>query len=140
MEKPIVIAYDSKTGNVEWIAKQLGYPVKPVTDFEGELEEPVFLVTHTFGRGSVPKHTRLFLDKYADKTIGVCVSGDNRWGSLFALAGDKIRLEYEIPLVRKFDVRGYPSDIQAVKTWIQEWLNNESLATNEMEEILCQTK
>lgn len=138
MEKPIVIAYDSRTGNVEWFAKQLGYPVKPVTDFEGEMEESVFLVTHTFGRGSVPKNTQAFLDRYAGNTIGVCVSGDNRWGSLFALAGDKIRLEYEIPLVRKLDLRGYPKDIEAVKSWIQEWMkNNES---NEMEGMLCQQK
>lgn len=138
MEKPIVIAYDSRTGNVEWFAKQLGYPVKPVTDFEGEMDEQVFLVTHTFGRGSVPKNTQAFLDRYAGNTIGVCVSGDNRWGSLFALAGDKIRLEYEIPLVRKLDLRGYPSDIEAVKNWIQEWMKNNE--TKRMEEMLCQQK
>lgn len=118
--EPIVVAFDSRTGNVEWFARQLGLPVKPVADFEGELNQKIFLVTHTFGRGGVPKTTQNFLNRYAGNTIGVCVSGDRRWGQLFGLAGNKIQLEYEIPLVRKIDLRGYPADIEAVISWIQE--------------------
>ena len=116
----IVVAFDSRTGNVEWFARQLGLPVKPVDEFEGKLNQKIFLVTHTFGRGGVPKTTQNFLNRYAGNTIGVCVSGDRRWGQLFGLAGNKIQLEYEIPLVRKIDLRGYPADIEAVIAWIQE--------------------
>lgn len=124
MQKPessVIVAYDSRTGNVEWFARQLGLPIKPVNEFEGEVVDSIFLITHTFGRGGVTKETRKFLDRYAGNTIGLCVSGDRRWGQLFGLAGDKIRLEYDIPLVRKIDLRGYPSDIEATTSWIQNW-------------------
>ncbi|WP_442638122.1 ribonucleotide reductase stimulatory protein [Rossellomorea marisflavi] len=121
----ILIAYDSRTGNVEWLARQLGYPMKPVQEFNGEeVQEHIFLMTHTFGKGSITKATETFLNRYAGNTIGVCVSGDRRWGNLFGLAGDKIRLAYDIPLVRKIDVRGYPSDIEAVTGWLQQWKDN----------------
>lgn len=125
-ESPVIVAYDSRTGNVEWLARQLGLPMKPVTEFEGKIEQHIFLMTHTFGRGGVPKSTQTFLNRYAGNTIGVCVSGDRRWGQMFGLAGDKIRLEYEIPLVRKIDLRGYPSDIEAVATWIKRWTENQT--------------
>lgn len=123
-QQEIVIAYDSKTGNVEWFARQLGYPMKAVQDFQGEFKERVLLLTHTFGRGAVTKDTQAFLNRYAGNTIGVCVSGDRRWGQLFGLAGDKIHLEYDIPLVRKIDLRGYPSDIDAVTGWLRQWKDN----------------
>lgn len=138
MEQPIVIAYDSKTGNVEWFANQLGYPVRPVTSFDGEMKRPVFLITHTFGRGGVPTDTQTFLDHYADHVVGLCVSGDIRWGSLFALAGDKIRLEYEIPLVRKINIRGYASDVEAVKNWLEEWSQKNPLKKEETTDIAPQ--
>lgn len=118
--EPIVVAFDSRTGNVEWFARQLGFPVKPVNEFEGDLNQDIFLVTHTFGRGGVPKTTQNFLNRYEGNIIGVCVSGDRRWGQFFGLAGNKIELEYEIPLVRKIDLRGYPADIEAVSSWIQK--------------------
>lgn len=123
-ESTVMIVYDSRTGNVEWFARQFGLPMKSVSEllaFDGEIKQPLFLMTHTFGRGLVPKPTQAFLNRYADNTIGVCVSGDRRWGQNFGLAGDKIQLEYEIPLVRKIDLRGYSSDIEAVTSWIQEW-------------------
>lgn len=129
---PIVVAFDSRTGNVEWFARQLGLPVKPVGEFEGECNQAVFLVTHTFGRGGVPKATQTFLNRYAGNTIGVCVSGDRRWGQLFGLAGNKIQLEYDIPLVRKIDLRGYPADIDFVSSWIKKQVGvNESESTKE---------
>ena len=123
-ESSVLIAYDSRTGNVEWFARQFGLPMRSVSElleFSGEIKQPLFLMTHTFGRGGVPKLTQAFLSRYADNTIGVCVSGDRRWRHNFGLAGDKIHLEYEIPLVRKIDLRGYSSDIEAVASWIEEW-------------------
>lgn len=131
MKRPLIIAYDSRTGNTEWFAKQLGFPTMPVTSFEGEVNADIFLVTHTFGKGSVPENTHAFLNRYAGNTIGTCVSGDTRWGALFALAGDKIRLEYEIPLVRKIDIRGYPEDVRSVKEWIQTWLKMQDIENKE---------
>ena len=129
-DAPVVVAFDSKTGNVEWFARQLGFPVCPVDEFEGELNQDVFLVTHTFGRGGVPKSTQNFLNRYSGNVIGVCVSGDRRWGQLFGLAGNKIHLEYEIPLVRKIDLRGYQADIEAVSSWIQEREEKIGVANN----------
>lgn len=126
-ESSVLVVYDSKTGNVEWFARQLGLPMRSVndlTEFKGELKQPIFLITHTIKRGMVTKATQEFLNRYADNTIGVCVSGDRRWGQLYGLAGDKIHLEYDIPLVRKIDLRGYPSDIEAVASWIQNWTEN----------------
>jgi protein involved in ribonucleotide reduction len=95
--------------------------VNDLIECKGELKQSVFLITHTIKRGMVTKATQEFLNRYAGNTIGVCVSGDQRWGQLFGLAGDKIHLEYDIPLVRKIDLRGYPSDIEAVASWIQNW-------------------
>lgn len=123
-ESSVLIVYDSKTGNVEWFARQLGLPMRSVNDLiecKDELKQSIFLITHTIKRGMVTKATQEFLNRYAGNTIGVCVSGDQRWGQLFGLAGDKIHLEYDIPLVRKIDLRGYPSDIEAVASWIQNW-------------------
>lgn len=121
---PILVAFDSRTGNVEWFARQLGLPVVPVTELTGELKQDVLLVTHTFGRGGVPTSTQDFLNRYAGNTIGVCVSGDRRWGQYFGLAGNKIQLEYDIPLVRKIDLRGYPADVEAVLAWVHSRLTN----------------
>lgn len=123
------IIYDSETGNCKWIAeelsKQTGLTAIAIQDVENNGVPPFFLVTHTTNRGKVTRLTRDFLELHAEQTNGVCVSGDIRWGSLFGLAGDLIELEYEIPLVHKFDVRGYEQDMEIVVKWINEHKTNE---------------
>lgn len=118
----MLIVYDSLTGMGRRFAESLGYPTLDIKQAD-TLDEPCLLVTRSFNFGEVTEDARIFLDKNKDHVIGVVVSGNKNWGTLYGKAGDIIQEEYGIPLVLKFEVTGFPSDKEFVKKFLEDYIN-----------------
>ena len=119
--------YDSLTGMGKSFAEGLGYPTKEIQKVsEKDLELGCFLVTRSIGFGNIPDSTLDFLDDYAEdfEIIGVAVTGSLNWGASYGGAGRKIEAIYEIPLVHKFEGRGYPIDKELVIDYIEVFEQN----------------
>lgn len=144
-KKELIVVFDSMTGNVESFAKRIhtafqGKDIELTCMKVDELKDTVInssvlLLTHTYGKGQVPAKTESFLEKNHESTIGVCVSGNRNWGNNFGLAGEKINLKYGIPLIRKFELRGFPKDIRFVIEWLDDWINNQYMNKQKKEKM-----
>jgi protein involved in ribonucleotide reduction len=121
-----MIAYASRTGNVRFIAKQLGLPGVEIRD-DMTISEPFLLMTFTDGLGQVPPIVQRFMDRNGSYCKGVAVSGNSNFGHhLFGRAGDTIAKEWNIPLVRKIELRGYSQDYEAIRQFYQEHIREVS--------------
>lgn len=114
-----MIAYASRTGNVKYIVSKL--KVKSLEISEGlTVTEPYLLITYTDGLGNIPILVARFLEHNANFCKGVVVSGNSNFGhAVFGGAGDKIATTYQIPLVRKLDLRGYQADYEAIQQYYE---------------------
>lgn len=114
-----MIVYASRTGNVRYIASKLeGDPIEISDDLI--LNKPYLLFTYTDGLGEIPAEVTRFLNQNAGFCKGVVVSGNSNFGhTLFGGAGDKITATYQIPLVRKLDLRGYKADYEAIQKFYE---------------------
>jgi ribonucleoside-diphosphate reductase protein NrdI len=119
----MIVLYDSMTGLTKNAAKKLGYDTMSVKDYQEDDDPVVFLMTRSFGFGEVPKDTKAFLSLYAHRVFGVAVSGNKNWGANFGKAGVTIEKEFGIPLVTKFEGLGFPSEIERIKSFIQQHLS-----------------
>lgn len=114
-----MIVYASRTGNVRYIVSQLDKNPTEISD-DLILNEPYLLFTYTDGLGEIPAKVTHFLDQNAHFCKGVVVSGNSNFGHrLFGGAGDKITATYQIPLVRKLDLRGYKADYKAIQKFYE---------------------
>jgi protein involved in ribonucleotide reduction len=111
----IIIAYDSKTGNVQRFINK----VKNELDIETVkihedliIQKPFILVTYTTGFGQIPKTTKSFLMKNHQYMIAVASSGNMNWGMKFAVAADEISKKYSVPIILKFELSGTQKDVQ----------------------------
>lgn len=114
-----MIAYASRTGNVRHIVSQVKANSVEIT--EGlMMTEPYLLITYTDGFGDIPMKVQQFLQRNVKYCIGVVVSGNSNFGHMvFGGAGDKIASTYQIPLVRKLDLRGYEADYEAIQQFYE---------------------
>ncbi|GGN98733.1 class Ib ribonucleoside-diphosphate reductase assembly flavoprotein NrdI [Saccharibacillus kuerlensis] len=110
----MVIAYDSKTGNVRRFIEKLELPAVQI-DEQMKLDEPFILVTYTTGFGQVPDKVKLFLQKNGNQLRGVSASGNRNWGHSFAKSADSISQTYGVPVLCKFELSGTHKDIQHFK-------------------------
>lgn len=114
-----MIVYASRTGNVRYIVSKLEGNLIEISD-ELILNEPYLLFTYTDGLGEIPANVTRFLEQNARFCKGVVVSGNSNFGhTLFGGAGDKIANTYQIPLVRKLDLRGYKADYEAIQKFYE---------------------
>lgn len=111
------IIYDSKTGNVKRFADKLPFENKKPIQPDTHIDQPFILITYTTGFGNVPSSTEEFLKQNADYIVGVAASGNRIWGANFAKSADTISAQYNIPVFRKFELSGTPSDVE---TFTQE--------------------
>lgn len=119
------IVFDSLTGkNKLFVDKLKNKEIKKIPIKQAKnIDEPVLLITRSFNYGEVPLSTKRFLEKYADKVIGVAVSGNKNWGKhLFGGAGDRINFDYGIPLVHKYELSGTDVDVKIIDDFIEEFL------------------
>jgi protein involved in ribonucleotide reduction len=107
----MLLAFDSKTGNVKRFVDKLG--LKSIQIEDGlSIDIPFVLITYTTDFGSVPMTTIKFLEKNHRNLVGVASSGNRNWGNSYGLAADKISNMYNIPLLYKFELSGTPLDVQ----------------------------
>ncbi len=114
-----MIAYASRTGNVRYITSKL--EAETIEIKEGlQLDKPYLLMTYTDGFGDIPVKVAQFLEQNSPLCKGVVVSGNSNFGhQVFGGAGDKIALRYRVPLVRKLELRGYPTDYEAIQEFYE---------------------
>ncbi|WP_411349119.1 class Ib ribonucleoside-diphosphate reductase assembly flavoprotein NrdI [Paenibacillus sp. WLX2291] len=110
----MLIAYDSKTGNVRrFIGKLKHASVQAVQIEEAlQLNEPFVLVTYTTGFGQIPERVTHFLERNHNRMLGVAASGNRNWGDNFGKSADLISALYNVPVVYKFELSGTTGDAQ----------------------------
>ncbi|RNB53722.1 class Ib ribonucleoside-diphosphate reductase assembly flavoprotein NrdI [Brevibacillus gelatini] len=107
----MLIAFDSKTGNVRRFVSKLGLPHVEIEP-EMVIEEPFVLVTYTTGFGQVPEKVERFLKRNHVYLRGVSASGNRNWGASFAKSADTIASQYGVPVISKFELSGTGRDVE----------------------------
>lgn len=117
-----MIVFASRTGNVRYIINQLQLPNIEMT--EGlKVTEPYLLFTYTDGLGSIPQSVEDFLQHNASYCKGVIASGNSNFGHhVFCGSADKIHAMYNIPIVRKIELRGFSNDYEEIRAYYQNVL------------------
>ncbi|MED4582349.1 class Ib ribonucleoside-diphosphate reductase assembly flavoprotein NrdI [Brevibacillus choshinensis] len=107
----MLIAYDSKTGNVRRFVNKLNLPSVEI-DEQMVIEEPFVLITYTTGFGQVPEKVASFLQRNHLYMKGVSASGNRNWGTSFAKSADTIAHQYGVPVISKFELSGTGRDVE----------------------------
>lgn len=117
-----MIAYASRTGNVSFVISKLNLPNIEIS--EGlHLKVPFLLFTYTDGLGDVPARVSFFMKHNHPYCRGVIVSGNSNFGhDVFGMAGDKLAMEYGIPLICKLDLRGFPQDYEKIVQFYHQYV------------------
>ncbi|WP_341266569.1 class 1b ribonucleoside-diphosphate reductase subunit alpha [Candidatus Phytoplasma fraxini] len=115
------IVFDSyEKGNVfDFVKEFTEYKTENIQNFQHN-NEKIFLVTKTVKFGQISENTENFLKKNASSVIGVAVSGNRNYGKNFGKAGHLIAEKFNIPLVLKFEGKGFKEDIEYLKKWLKE--------------------
>lgn len=115
-----MIAFASRTGNVRYIVSKLSAEHIEISD-DLIVDTPYLLITYTDGFGTIPGKVSNFLEKNASLCKGVVVSGNTNFGNTaYGAAGDKIAEMYQIPLIRKLDMRGNTQDYAAIQNYYEK--------------------
>lgn len=109
-----MIVYSSRTGNNRHIVDQLGLEYVEVKDGLS-IDSPFFILTYTDGLGQVPEKVyRFMLDNYG-YCRGIIASGNSNFGiNNFCGSADKLSQEFNIPIIRKIELRGFKEDYQVI--------------------------
>lgn len=110
----MLIAYDSKTGNVRRFINKLKLPAVQIEEHM-TIDEPYVLVTYTTGFGQIPEKVSMFLERNHARLKGIAASGNKNWGELYAHSADLIAQRYNVPVVGKFELSGTFGDVQRIK-------------------------
>lgn len=120
-----MIAFASRTGNVRYIVSRLQLPAIEIAD-DVRLTKPYLLFTYTDGLGEVPRLVKLFLERNGAYCQGVIVSGNSNFGHhVFGAAGEAIAQQWQVPLVRKIDMRGFAEDYEAIRRYYEHCFREE---------------
>ncbi|UJF34558.1 class Ib ribonucleoside-diphosphate reductase assembly flavoprotein NrdI [Paenibacillus hexagrammi] len=114
----MLIAYDSKTGNVRRFIKKVNLPAVQI-DEALRMDEPFVLVTYTTGFGQIPEKVSGFLERNHARLQGVAASGNKNWGDGFAKSADRIAEKYGVPVLSKFELSGTRQDVQRFVQGVQ---------------------
>ncbi|CAM4518001.1 MULTISPECIES: class Ib ribonucleoside-diphosphate reductase assembly flavoprotein NrdI [Paenibacillus] len=110
----MLIAYDSKTGNVRRFINKLKLPAVQIEEHM-TIDEPYVLVTYTTGFGQIPEKVSSFLERNHSRLKGIAASGNKNWGELYAHSADLIAERYNVPVVGKFELSGTFGDVERIK-------------------------
>nr|WP_300005323.1 class Ib ribonucleoside-diphosphate reductase assembly flavoprotein NrdI [Tissierella sp.] len=130
--KRIIIAYDSRTGNVDRFIKKMKNKLKDraTAGFQWEfykieegmvLEEDFHFITFTTNFGEVPLKTKIFVEKNYEKMQSVSSSGNMNWGTMYGRAANRIRKDYDIPILMKFELSGTSQDVEKIIGGLEEY-------------------
>jgi protein involved in ribonucleotide reduction len=106
----MLIAYDSRTGNVRRFIEKLNLPAIQIEETMN-LNEPYVLVTYTTGFGQIPDKVAAFLKHNHAYMKGVFASGNRNWGEGFARSADYVSQMYGVPVLGKFELSGNKHDV-----------------------------
>ncbi len=120
----MLLAYASKTGNVERFVSKLGghASLKIETGLE-QISEPCVLITYTTGIGQVPSEVEAFVQKNQAHIKGLACSGNRNWGDRFAAAGHALSNRFGLPLVHTFEMSGRSADVAEFKKGVESLAN-----------------
>ena len=126
----MLIAYDSKTGNVRRFIEKLKLPAVRIEESMA-IDEPFVLVTPTYGggagrgveKGAVPKQVIRFLNEERNRRNirGVISAGNTNFGDAFCLAGDIVARKCAVPHLYRLEVFGTPDDVERVTEGLERW-------------------
>ena len=120
----MVIYYDSKTGNVQRFMEKIKgeRPDWKIIKINPDLEakEDGHFVTFTTKIGEVPETTAEFLKKNSKYIKSISSSGNMNWGVYFAVAADKIKKEYKIPVCMKFELSGTNREVKHFIDYVEK--------------------
>lgn len=120
-----MIAFASRTGNVSYIVQRLALPAMQIEE-TSVLSEPFLLITYTDGLGEVPSIVEQFMEKNGQNCQGVVASGNRNFGHTnFGGAGDKLARQWQVPLIRKLELRGFPDDYDAIRQYYEQCIGRE---------------
>jgi protein involved in ribonucleotide reduction len=114
----LIIAYESKTGNVEKFVNKLkaelpGFVFHSIKSENTDrlIDKKCVLITFTTGYGKIPEDTIKFINTNHANIISVSSSGNRNWGTNYAVAADKIAKKMNIPVGLKFELSGNKIDV-----------------------------
>lgn len=120
----MIIYYDSKTGNVQRFMEKIKdeRPYWEIIKINPDLEakEDGHFVTFTTKIGEVPETTAEFLKKNSKYIKSISSSGNMNWGVYFAVAADKIKEEYKIPVCMKFELSGTNREVKHFIDYVEK--------------------
>lgn len=121
----MIIAYDSKTGNVKRFINKLNtyYEILKINK-SLLINDKFVLVTFTTGFGEIPETTKEFLKYNHKNLVAVASSGNKNWGSNYGKAADIISNQYNVPLILKFELSGTKKDIKKFLLEVDNLANN----------------
>ena len=123
-----MIYYASRTGNVRSIIDRLALPNKEI-QVGVHVAEPFLLFTYTDGLGQVPAVVESFMEQHHKWCKGIIVSGNSNFGPhIFCSAGDKLNQLYNIPIVRKIDLRGSQKDRDVIQQYYKQVILGENIS------------
>jgi len=109
----LLIAYVSKTGNIERFVKKLPYEnIMKIEASDTKISEPFIFITYTTGLGEVPQLAHDFCALNHTYLIAVAASGNINWGNNYGIAADKLAAEFDVPILMKFELSGRLNDIK----------------------------
>ncbi len=121
----MIIYYDSKTGNVQRFMEKIKdeRPDWEIIKINPDLEakEDGHFVTFTTKIGEVPETTAVFLKKNSKYIKSISSSGNMNWGVYFAVAADKIKEEYKIPVCMKFELSGTNREVKHFIDYVEKF-------------------
>lgn len=117
------VIYYTLTGNIRrFITGCELEDVQELTDdsVNKKIIQPFILVTPTIGFGEIPEVVNKFLTLNHSYLVAVASSGNKNWGANFALAGEHISRQYNVPLIMKFELHGTDQDRMNFKQKVGE--------------------
>lgn len=116
-----MIVYTSRTGNVKHIVNNLNLPNIEIT--EGlNINEPYILFTYTDKLGEVPEVVTQFLENNYIHLKGVIASGNVNFGEEYCKSADVISDLYNVPIIRRIDLRGNKQDILEIQKQYNKYM------------------
>lgn len=114
-----MIVFTSRTGNNRDIVSKIsGIKILELNE-QLVVTEPYFLLTYTDGLGEVPNKVWHFLHHDVSNVTnlrGVIASGNTNFGTdMFCKSADIISEKYNVPIIRKIELRGFYEDIKAIE-------------------------
>ena len=119
-----MIYFASRTGNVRSIVDRLSLPYTEIQSHT-VAQEPFLLFTYTDGLGEVPSLVNEFMERNSNLCKGIIASGNRNYGHrVFCGAADKLKEQYNIPIVQKIEMRGFPKDNEQIQQYYERVIKN----------------